>query len=107
MLKKKLLSKNREMIDVEQDIQALIEGEELSEEFQNKARTIFETAIRTKLSEIKEQVKDSYAEKLVEELETIKGGLKDRVDSYLEYVSDEWIQENKIAIETWSQNRND
>jgi len=88
-----------EMIDVEQDIQALLEGEELSEEFQNKARTIFEAAIRTKLSEIKEQVKVSYEEKLVEEVASIKEELKDRVDSYLEYVADEWVQENKIAIE--------
>ena len=88
-----------EMIDVEQDIQALLEGEALSEEFQNKARTIFEAAIRTKLSEIKEQVKVSYEEKLVEEVASIKEELKDRVDSYLEYVADEWVQENKIAIE--------
>ena len=88
-----------EMIDVEQDIQALLEGEELSEEFQTKARTIFEAAIRTKLSEIKEQVKVSYEEKLVEEVASIKEELKDRVDSYLEYVADEWVQENKIAIE--------
>ena len=88
-----------ETIDVEQDIQALLEGEELSEEFQNKARTIFEAAIRTKLSEIKEQVKVSYEEKLVEEVASIKEELKDRVDSYLEYVADEWVQENKIAIE--------
>ena len=88
-----------ELIDVEQDIQALLEGEELSEEFQNKARTIFEAAIRTKLSEIKEQVKVSYEEKLVEEVASIKEELKDRVDSYLEYVADEWVQENKIAIE--------
>ena len=88
-----------ELINVEQDIQALLEGEELSEEFQNKARTIFEAAIRTKLSEIKEQVKVSYEEKLVEEVASIKEELKDRVDSYLEYVADEWVQENKIAIE--------
>ena len=88
-----------EIIDVEQDIQALLEGEELSEEFQTKARTIFEAAIRTKLSEIKEQVKVSYEEKLVEEVASIKEELKDRVDSYLEYVADEWVQENKIAIE--------
>ena len=88
-----------EMIDVEQDIQALLEGEELSEEFQTKASTIFEAAIRTKLSEIKEQVKVSYEEKLVEEVASIKEELKDRVDSYLEYVADEWVQENKIAIE--------
>jgi len=88
-----------EEIDVEQDIQALLEGEELSEEFQNKARTIFEAAIKSKLSEIKEQIKVSYEEKLVEEVSSIKEELSTRVDSYLEYVADEWVQENKIAIE--------
>ena len=88
-----------ELIDVEQDIQALLEGEELSEEFQNKARTIFEAAIRSKLSEIKEQVAVSYEEKLVEEVASIKEELEDRLDSYLEYVADEWLQENQIAIE--------
>ena len=88
-----------EEIDVEQDIQALLEGEELSEEFQNKAKTIFEAAIKSKLSEIKEQIKVSYEEKLVEEVSSIKEELSTRVDSYLEYVADEWVQENKIAIE--------
>ena len=82
-----------EEIDVEQDIQALLEGEELSEEFQNKARTIFEAAIKSKLSEIKEQIKVSYEEKLVEEVSSIKEELSTRVDSYLEYVADEWVQD--------------
>ena len=86
-------------INVEEDLQALIAGEELSEEFQDKARTIFETAIRTKVNEIKEELNDSYAAALVEELDTIKTGLTERVDSYLEYVADEWVQENQLAVE--------
>ena len=86
-------------INVEEDLKALIEGEELSEEFQDKARVIFETAIKTKVEEIKEELQESYATALVEELETIKGGLIERVDSYLEYVSDEWIQENALEVE--------
>jgi len=86
-------------INVEEDLKALIEGEELSEEFQDKARVIFETAIKTKVEEIKEELQESYAAALVEELETIKGGLIERVDSYLEYVSDEWIQENALEVE--------
>ena len=88
-----------EEINVEEDLQALIAGEELSEEFQDKARTIFETAIKTKVAEIKEELNDSYAAALVEELDTIKTGLTERVDSYLEYVADEWVQENKLAVE--------
>ena len=88
-----------ETYDVEADVQALLEGEELSEDFQNKARTIFETAIKTKVVEIKEELNEAYATALVEELETIKTDLTERVDSYLEYVSDEWIQENALAVE--------
>ena len=88
-----------ESYDVDADVQALLEGEELSEEFQSKARTIFETAIKSKVAEIKEELNESYANALVEELETIKTGLTERVDSYLEYVADEWMQENKLAVE--------
>ena len=88
-----------EEINVEEDLQALIAGEELSEEFQDKARTIFETAIKTKVVEIKEELNESYAKALVEELDTIKTGLTERVDSYLEYVADEWVQENQLAVE--------
>ena len=88
-----------ETIDVEEDLKALVEGEDLSEEFQDKARTIFETAIKTKVVEIKEELNESYAAALVEELDTIKTGLTERVDSYLEYVADEWLQENALQVE--------
>jgi len=86
-------------IDVEEDINALIAGEELSEEFQEKARTIFETAIKTKVAEVVEGVKSEYEANLVEEVKTIKEELTDRVDSYLEYVADEWVSENQLAVE--------
>merc|ERR1711907_232089 len=89
-----------ETIDIEADVQALLEGEELSEEFQDKARTIFEGAIRSKVAEIKEELQESYAQALVEELDEIKAGLTERVDSYLEYVCDEWFQENALQVET-------
>jgi len=86
-------------IDVEEDLNALIAGEELSEEFQNKARTIFESAIKTKVAELSEQVKISYEEKLVEEVASVKKELQERVDSYLEYVASEWLEENQLAAE--------
>ena len=89
-----------EVYDVEADVQALLEGEELSEEFQDKARTIFEGAIRSKVADIKEELQESYAQALVEELDQIKVGLTERVDSYLEYVCDEWFQENALQVET-------
>ena len=88
-----------ETYDVEADVAALLEGEELSEEFQNKAKTIFEAAIKTKVAEIKEELQESYATALVEELDKIKEGLTERVDGYLEYVADEWVQENAIQVE--------
>ena len=86
-------------IDVEEDLNALIAGEELSEEFQNKARTIFETAIKTKVAEIKDQVQEEYKGKLEEEVAGVRSELVGRVDSYLEYVADEWMTENKLAVE--------
>jgi len=88
-----------ESYDVEADVAALLEGEELSEEFQDKAKTIFEAAIKTKVAEIKEELHESYATALVEELDTIKAGLTERVDGYLEYVADEWMQENALQVE--------
>ena len=88
-----------ETYDVEADVAALLEGEELSEEFQDKAKTIFEAAIRTKVAEIKEELQESYATALVEELDKIKEGLTERVDGYLEYVADEWMQENALQVE--------
>jgi hypothetical protein len=89
----------KEEFDIEEDVNALLAGEELSEEFQEKARTIFEAAIRSKVAEIKEELQSSYEEALVEEIEAIKEGLVDRVDAYLEYVADEWISENTLAVE--------
>ena len=89
-----------EEIDIEADVKALLEGEELSEEFQNKARTIFEAAIKSKLADVKESVQAQYEEQLIEEVAAIKSELEERVDAYLEYVSDEWIADNQIAVES-------
>ena len=94
-----VVAEEEEKYDVEADVAALLEGEELSEEFQSKAKTIFETAIKTKVAEIKEELQESYATALVEELDKIKEGLTERVDGYLEYVADEWMQENAIQVE--------
>ena len=87
-------------VDVEQDVQALFEGEELSEDFQNKARTIFEAAIKEKVSEIKENLQTAYEQALVEEVANVRDELTERVDAYLEYVADEWIQENQLQVES-------
>lgn len=88
-----------EEFDIEEDVNALLAGEDLSEEFQQKARTIFETAIKSRVAEIKESLQESYATALVEELDEVKSQLTERIDSYLEYVADEWFQENALAVE--------
>ncbi len=93
-----------EEFDVSEDVSALLEGEDLSEEFQEKARTIFEAALRSKVEEIKEGMvaayNEVYEERLVEEVTEIKSALTERVDSYLEYVSEEWVTENRLAIDS-------
>ena len=89
-----------EEIDIEADVKALLEGEELSEEFQNKAKTIFEAAIKSKLAEVREAVKTEYEEQLIEQVAEIKSELEERVDAYLEYVADEWMADNQIAVES-------
>lgn len=86
--------------NVEEDVNALLAGEELSEEFQAKARTIFEAAINSKVAQIKEQLEAQFAEKFAEEVASAKESLAERVDSYLEYVSDEWMSENQLAVDS-------
>jgi hypothetical protein len=88
-----------EEIDIEEDVNALLEGEELSEEFQEKAKTIFEAAIKSKVAEVKESLEARYSQVLAEEVEDIKKELNERVDSYLEYVAEEWFTENQLAVE--------
>ena len=88
-----------EEFDIDEDVNALLAGEDLSEEFQEKARTIFEAALRSKVSQIRESLEEQYSNALAEEVEEIKTELADRVDSYLEYVADEWISENALAVE--------
>ena len=85
--------------NVEEDVNALLAGEELSEEFQEKARTIFETAINAKVATIREELEAKYEEKFVEEVASAKESLAERVDSYLEYVADEWMSENQLAVD--------
>ncbi len=89
-----------EELDVSEDVQALLAGEELSEEFQQKAATIFEAAVRSKIQSLQGQLEERYDAALVENVEIIKAELTERVDSYLEYVSNEWINENALQIES-------
>ena len=86
-------------IDVSADVEALTKDEDLSEDFKAKASTIFEAALKSKISEMKIRMNASYEEKLKEETEDQKAKLTEKVDSYLNYVVEEWMKENSIAIE--------
>ena len=85
--------------DIEEDVNALLGEEELSEDFKEKAKTIFEAAINSKVAEIKATLEEQYETALAEEVVEIKEALAERVDSYLEYVADEWMNENALAVE--------
>jgi hypothetical protein len=85
---------------IEEDVAALLSGEDLSEEFKFKARTVFEAALNARTEQIEEAIIRQYEEQLSEEVQEIVEALTDRVDAYLEYVADEWIKENALAIET-------
>ena len=92
--------------DMEEDVNALLQGEELSEEFQEKAKTIFEAAINSKVAVIQKEMEEEFAaalaeeqEKIAEEFATVRESLAERIDSYLEYVADEWMTENALAVE--------
>ena len=85
---------------IEEDVNALLSGDEsLSEEFREKAKLVFESALGAKAKEISAQLEEQYATALAEEVAEIKVELTERVDSYLEYVSAEWLEENALSIE--------
>ena len=96
-------TKEDEKIDlnsaIEEDVNALLSGEDLSEEFKEKAKVIFEASINAKITDIENQLNEEYQNKLTEEVETIKVELTERTDAYLEYVAQEWMEENAIAVE--------
>ena len=99
--KKKMKKEEAEVeeYNIEDDVNALLGGEELSEDFKAKAKTIFEAAINSKVSEIRATIEEEYESRIAEEIAEEKEALQERVDSYLEYVSDEWMEENALAIE--------
>jgi len=88
-----------EAYDMDEDVNALLGGEELSEEFREKAKVVFEAALNSKVKEIQEALETQYATQLEEAKEELKTSLVERVDSYLEYVCEEWMTENELAVE--------
>ena len=90
----------KEEIDVTEHVDALIAGEDdLSEEFKTKAATVFEAAIKSKVTEIEEYLEADYNKKFEEEISKSKDELVEKVDSYLNYVVEEWMKDNELALE--------
>ena len=88
-----------ESYDMSDDIDALVGGEELSEEFKSKAKVVFEAALSAKVSEIKEELESQKRDEIVEASNEIKEDLTNKVDSFLGYVAEEWVKDNELAIE--------
>ncbi len=88
-----------ESVDMSEAVSALLEGESLSEEFKQKATTIFEAAVNSKVSEIAEQMESQLAEEFESAVEEIKEEISGKVDEYLSYMVNEWVSENEVAIE--------
>ncbi len=101
--KKKKIKVDIPEIDVKEDIEALVQGEELSEEFKSKASTIFEAAVHQKVMEVittkVEELEEEYQKNLQEEIVSFRDELTDKVDGYLNYVVEEWMKENELALE--------
>ena len=87
-------------IDLSDDVKALVSSDaDLSEEFKEKAATIFETAVKTRIKEQTKIIEAQFEEKLASETETVKEAMVEKVDSYLNYVVEEWMKENELAVE--------
>ena len=102
--KKKKIKISMPEINVKEDIDALVEGEELSEEFKSKASTIFEAAVHQKVMEVAaskvDEMEKEYQTELQEEIVSFRDELTDKVDGYLNYVTEEWMKENELALES-------
>ena len=96
---KEAIEKRLASINVKEDVDALVQGEDLSEEFQAKAATIFEAAVKSKIRPEVERIEEEKSQEIAEEMETFKTELAEKVDGYLDYVVTEWMKENELAIE--------
>ena len=96
---KAAIEKRLASINVKEDVDALVQGEDLSEEFQAKAATIFEAAVKSKIRPEVERIEEEKSQEIAEEMETFKTELAEKVDGYLDYVVTEWMKENELAIE--------
>ena len=91
-------------VDVSTDVAALVEGEELSEEFKTKAATIFEAAVKSKIASIRKQIREETKKETDERIESMQSEMTENMDNYLNYTVKEWMEENKLAVETGVRN---
>ena len=96
---KEAIEKRLASINVAEDVDALVQGEELSEDFKKKAATIFEAAVKSKIRPEVERIEEEKSQEIAQEMETFKTELAEKVDGYLDYVVQEWMKENELAIE--------
>ena len=93
-------SKKEEIeVNVDEDVAALINGEELSEEFKSKAATIFEAAVKSKIAKIRKQIREESKKEQEERIESMQTEMTENMDKYLNYATKEWMEENKLAVE--------
>jgi len=96
---KEAIEKRLASINVQEDVDALMEGEDLSEDFQKKAATIFEAAVKSKIRPEVERIELEKTQEIAEDMESFKSELAEKVDGYLDYVVKEWMTENELAVE--------
>jgi len=87
-----------EEFSVEEDVNALIAGEELSEEFKEKTKTIFEAAVKSKVVAETKKIEESFEARFTEQVDTVKSELAEKMDKFLTYVAEEWKKENEIEL---------
>lgn len=93
-------AKNKASVAMKEDMEAMFAGEELSEEFKEKATTFFEAAVHAKVQEQRTQLEEEFTQKLSEQVEEISKELTSKVDEYLNYVAEQWMEENQVAIDS-------
>ena len=98
-------SKKEEIeVNVDEDVAALVDGEELSEEFKTKAATIFEAAVKSKIAKIRKQIREENQKEQDERIASMQEEMTDNMDKYLSYATKEWMEENKLSVETGVRN---
>jgi len=91
-------------VNVDEDVAALVDGEELSEEFKTKASTIFEAAVKSKISKIRKQIREESKKEQDERVSSMQEEMTENMDKYLSYATKEWMEENKLSVETGVRN---